>query len=157
MIAELTNHIWQSTVFAILVGLITLAFHRKPGSGPLLVVAKRVVEIPPPVLVINDLRPSAGAGLGHPQHRAGASRQACSGAIDPAISRNAAAGTLHASRSRLDHYRHLRLMGMWIRRAYSAASSRLALYSGGGTFQQSRSMFWEQCRFALRPACLNPE
>ena len=28
MIAELTNHIWQSTVFAILVGLITLAFHR---------------------------------------------------------------------------------------------------------------------------------
>ena len=27
MIAELTNHIWQSTVFAILVGLITLAFH----------------------------------------------------------------------------------------------------------------------------------
>ena len=28
MIAELTNHIWQSTVVAILVGLITLAFHR---------------------------------------------------------------------------------------------------------------------------------
>jgi bla regulator protein BlaR1 len=28
MNAELTNHIWQSTVFAILVGLITLAFHR---------------------------------------------------------------------------------------------------------------------------------
>jgi bla regulator protein BlaR1 len=28
MIAELTNHIWQSTVFAILIGLITLAFHR---------------------------------------------------------------------------------------------------------------------------------
>ena len=28
MIAELTNHLWQSTVFAILVGLITLAFHR---------------------------------------------------------------------------------------------------------------------------------
>jgi bla regulator protein BlaR1 len=28
MIAELTNHIWQSTVFAILVGLITLAFRR---------------------------------------------------------------------------------------------------------------------------------
>src|SRR3984885_8707978 len=28
MIAELTNHIWQSTVFAILVGLIALAFHR---------------------------------------------------------------------------------------------------------------------------------
>src|SRR5271168_3624740 len=28
MIAELINHIWQSTVFAILAGLITLAFHR---------------------------------------------------------------------------------------------------------------------------------
>ena len=28
MIAELTNHLWQSTVFAILVGLTTLAFHR---------------------------------------------------------------------------------------------------------------------------------
>jgi bla regulator protein blaR1 len=28
MIAELTNHLWQSTVFAILAGLITLAFHR---------------------------------------------------------------------------------------------------------------------------------
>jgi bla regulator protein blaR1 len=28
MIAELTNHIWQSTVFVILAGLITLAFHR---------------------------------------------------------------------------------------------------------------------------------
>ena len=28
MIGELTNHIWQSTIFAIAVGLLTLAFRR---------------------------------------------------------------------------------------------------------------------------------
>ena len=46
MIGELTNHLWQSTLFAVAAGLLTCGLPREQGPGAPLAVVQRVDEIP---------------------------------------------------------------------------------------------------------------
>jgi len=45
MIPSLANHLWQSTLFAGAMGLLTLALKKEPGFGAVLVVAGRVGQV----------------------------------------------------------------------------------------------------------------
>jgi hypothetical protein len=59
MIGELTNHFWQSTLFAVVAGLPTVAFRKNRAQ---LVAAQRITQGLRPVLFADESRQSSGVG-----------------------------------------------------------------------------------------------
>ena len=60
MMGELINHLWQSTVFAIVAGLLTLAFRKNRAQVRYWLWFSASRKIPPPVLVAADARRLSG-------------------------------------------------------------------------------------------------
>jgi hypothetical protein len=68
MIGELTNHVWQSTVFAIAAGLLTVAF-RNDRAQIRYCLWLSAPSIPDPVLVIDEPRRPFAVGPGREKDR----------------------------------------------------------------------------------------
>ena len=66
MIGELTNHVWQSTVFAAVAGLMTVAFRKNRAHVRYWLWLSASFKFLLPFSLLMSSRQSPGVGSGHP-------------------------------------------------------------------------------------------
>jgi len=69
MIGPLTNHLWQSTVFAVAAGLLTIALRKNRAQVRYWVWFSASSKVPGSVRVADESREPSAMGAGRPQDR----------------------------------------------------------------------------------------
>ncbi len=137
MTGELINHTWQSTVFAVAAGLMTLGFRQNRAAVRYGLWLSASVKFLLPVFVIKRWRTSLGVSSGEAGCDAAAQCRAFDRTGERTFSEDCSSDAVDARRSQLGRHRDCSGMGLRFRHARANALAGMVSYSGGGTREHS--------------------